>query len=148
MRRNPFALVLPFSIPLIVVTGAGTLFDRLLIREGIPRLDILLFSNLLTGIVAGFISVQSRIRELDRQQLTRERLAKIAEMNHHIRNALQVVAFYAANPENSKAVGTIRNAIHRIEWTLQEVLPKGWDLQSELSAGAAMPNSDLPRKCG
>jgi hypothetical protein len=145
MRGNHFALALSFSIPLLIVTGTGTLFDKLLIREGIPRLDLLLFSNLLTGIVAGFISVQSRIRELDKQQLTRERLAKIAEMNHHIRNALQVVTFYAASPENSKAVGTIKDAIHRIEWTLEEVLTKGWDIQGELPTSVTASDSDLHR---
>jgi hypothetical protein len=58
-------------------------------------------------------------------------------MNHHIRNALQVVAFYATHPDDSIAVGTIRDAIHRIEWTLREVLPKGWNLEQATAADRA-----------
>jgi hypothetical protein len=49
-------------------------------------------------------------------------------MNHHIRNALQVVTFYARSPDNSEAIAMINDAIHRIEWALQEVLPRGWNL--------------------
>jgi hypothetical protein len=123
------------------VVIAGMIFDRLLLKEGIPKFGLLLASNLLTGIVAGLFYVQSRIREIEKQRLNEQRLAKIAEMNHHIRNALQVVAFYDILSDNARTVGTVKEAIHRIEWTLQEVLPKGWDLQENLTHSVIEDNT-------
>ena len=69
-----------------------------------------------------------RIRILEKQRLLEQRLKKLAEMNHHIRNALQVVAGYAHQAGESEVVKRINDSIGRIEWALREVLPKGWDL--------------------
>jgi hypothetical protein len=133
--RIYLSLFVSFCIAVGLVTLVGTMFERLLIREGVPRLDLIVVANFLTGVVAGLLYIQSRLNEFARQRLTKQRLAKIAEMNHHIRNALQVVTFYARSADNSQALSTINDAIRRIEWTLQEVLPRGWDLPKELSHG-------------
>ena len=50
-------------------------------------------------------------------------LETIDEMNHHIRNALQVISF------NSQATGEaklaeIDQAVERIHWAISEILPK------------------------
>ena len=37
----------------IVVSALGIVLDRLLLKEGIPRLDMMIFSNGLTGLFAG-----------------------------------------------------------------------------------------------
>jgi hypothetical protein len=120
-----------FWIATGVVTVAGTIFERLLIREGFPRIDLLLAANFMSGIIAGFLYTRVRINDIETRRLAEERLAKIAEMNHHIRNALQVLSFHARNPSNVEAVAMIDEAIRRIEWTLQEVLPRGWNLRRE-----------------
>ncbi len=131
--RMYLSLFVSFCIAVGLITLAGTMFERLLIREGVPRLDLLLVANFLTGVVAGLLYVQSRLNEIEKQRLTKQRLDKVAEMNHHIRNALQVVTFYARSPDNSEAIGTIDDAIRRIEWALQEILPRGWNLDKEVS---------------
>ena len=62
-----------------------------------------------------------------RQTALRNRLADlwrftvIREMNHHIRNALQVLAYQPFLPDRSSEMA--RQAIKRIEWVLTEVLP-------------------------
>jgi hypothetical protein len=137
--RKYLSLFVSFCIAVGLITLSGTMFERLLTREGVPRLDLLLIANFLTGIVAGLLYVQSRLNEIEKQRLIKQRLAKIAEMNHHIRNALQVITFYARSADNSEAIGTIKDAIRRIEWALQEVLPRGWNLPEELSRGPTGP---------
>jgi hypothetical protein len=89
--RTYLSLFVSFCIAVGLITLSGTMFERLLTRDGVPRLDLLLIANFLTGIVAGLLYVQSRLNEIEKQRLIQQRLAKIAEMNHHIRNALQVI---------------------------------------------------------
>ncbi|PYY00660.1 MAG: hypothetical protein DMG64_16425 [Acidobacteria bacterium] len=57
-----------------VVSAVGLLFDRLLIREGVPRYDLMAISNALTGIVAGAFFWQAKRLEQERRQFIRERL--------------------------------------------------------------------------
>lgn len=127
----PLGLFISFCLATGVVTVVGTIFERLLIREGFPRIDLLLAANFMSGIVAGVLYVRIRLNDIESQRLTEERLAKIAEMNHHIRNALQVLSFHARSPNSATDLDLIDEAIHRIEWTLREVLPRGWDLRIE-----------------
>ena len=141
MRPN-YRLLLAFVLFVVFVSGVGVGFDRLLLREGVPRLGVLFLSNLLTGLVAGILFLQNKIRAQERQKLLEERLKKVAEMNHHVRNALQVVAFYRSQISDPEAGRLLQDSIERIEWTLEEILPRGWDLQDN---GEARPGRDAPR---
>jgi len=51
-----------------------------------------------------------------------ERLKVISGMNHHVRNALQAITF-SPYAEHAKQLELIKNAAHRIQWALDEVLP-------------------------
>jgi hypothetical protein len=62
-------------------------------------------------------------RDRERRDFVRERLRPISEMNHHIRNALQVISFYSYRDQDDKAVDLLKQAVNRIEWALNEVLP-------------------------
>ena len=106
-----------------VVSLAGIVFDRILLHEGIPRYDLLTISNSLTGIVASAFFWQSRKRDRERRDFLRERLHTISEMNHHIRNALQVISFYSSRDQDEKTMELLRQAVGRIEWALNDVLP-------------------------
>ena len=107
----------------IAVGVAGMAFDRMLIHEGVPRWDLMAISNGLTGIVAGALFWKGRSLERARREFVRERLHTISEMNHHIRNALQVISFYSYREQDAKTLEMLRKAVNRIEWALKEVLP-------------------------
>jgi hypothetical protein len=47
----------------------------------------------------------------------------IAEMNHHVRNALQPIMYSPYLKEQAEQVRTIQEGTRRIEWALREVLP-------------------------
>jgi hypothetical protein len=47
----------------------------------------------------------------------------IADMNHHVRNALQPILYSPFLQEQAEQVRTIQEGIRRIEWALREVLP-------------------------
>jgi hypothetical protein len=107
----------------IAVAVAAMAFDRMLIHEGVPRWDLMAISNGLTGLVAGALFWKARSMERARREFVRERLHTISEMNHHIRNALQVISFYCYREQDAQTLEMLRKAVNRIEWALKEVLP-------------------------
>jgi hypothetical protein len=52
----------------------------------------------------------------------RKKLAVIAAMNHHVRNALQTIS-YLPYTDQAKQVQLIQQSVNRIQWALQEILP-------------------------
>jgi signal transduction histidine kinase len=107
----------------LLVWGVGFGFDRLLARDGVTRTEILITSNGLTGLVAGLLFYNLALKERIRREIIRDRLRIIADMNHHIRNALQVITYAAATRKDAESLELIRSSVERIEWTLREVLP-------------------------
>lgn len=116
-----------------LVGSAGLIIEVVLLRGGVPGFAILLLSNLITGVVAGTLFVQAKVREQEKRQIAADRLSKIADMNHHVRNALAIVAFYGTQGGNATAAQLVSHAVKRIEWTLREVLPRGWDVRASAS---------------
>jgi hypothetical protein len=115
------------AIVVVVVAASGYLLDRFLLREGMPKAEMLVLTNLITGIVAGSFLFYLARHEKTQRQLICERMKTIAELNHHIRNALQVIKYYGAvhgqGPE-ARSVQMINESAHRIEWALRELLPQ------------------------
>jgi len=108
---------------LLLVAAAGFVFDYMLVQEGVKRVDILIESNALTGIVTAVFFYYLTNYERERRKMVRQRLTTIAEMNHHIRNALQVITYAASSQTRGDSVKLIGSSVERIEWSLREVLP-------------------------
>ena len=100
----------------------SVVFDKvLLVHEHITGRYVIEVSDLITASLAGaafFIYGQMRRRAVLR------RLNIIAEMNHHIRNSLQVIAASRYIGDGDEAVAAIDDAVKRVEWALREVLPR------------------------
>lgn len=109
-------------VALLIVAGSSYLLEMRLHHEGVPSRDLILVSNLLVGLVAGLLVYLLSVRERQRQAYVECRLRVIADMNHHIRNALQVITFYGRRGEKPE-VGIVE-AVERIQWALREVLPQ------------------------
>lgn len=122
-ENSPLKSTILVILVAIAVSGAGQVFDRLLLHEGVPRYDLLAISNVLTGLVAAGLFWEAVRRDRERREFVSERLRTISDMNHHIRNALQVISFYSYRDQDEKAVDMLRQAVNRIEWALNEVLP-------------------------
>lgn len=110
-----------------IVSAIGIILDRLLLKEGMPRLDMLVFSNGLTGLFAGGLFYQMAREEKASRELVAARMKTIAELNHHIRNALQVIKFLGGQKRtglDAVQLQLINDSVNRIEWALREVLPR------------------------
>ncbi len=72
------------------------------------------------GIIAGllvFWYARAKNRYVAQQ------LNTIELMNHHIRNALQVITYAGYRQTDIEQVQLVREAVERIHWALREVLP-------------------------
>jgi hypothetical protein len=127
--NTKFRKLLVFLVPAGLITIIGVALGTALFAHGVPRLMILAGSNAATGVGCGTLYLYNRMRAAERQQELEERLRKIADMNHHVRNALCVVQFYGAQRGDQYATEAVAEAVKRIEWTLREVLPRGWFLE-------------------
>ncbi len=68
----------------------------------------------------------AKLAHMGRQQhrLTIARMQVIAEMNHHIRNALAPISLSVDAIENQQLIRVISDGVDRIDWALREILPR------------------------
>ena len=109
-------------VALVVVAVSSYLLEVRLHHEGVPSRYLIFLSNLLVGLIAAALVYVLSARERQRRTYVECRLRVIAEMNHHIRNALQAITFYSRKGEKQE-VGIV-DAVERIQWALREVLPQ------------------------
>src|SRR5262245_29655687 len=88
---------------------------------------MLIISNAMTSLFAGELFYQIVREERAGRELVRARMKTIAELNHHIRNALQIIKFWGAQQRpalDAMQLQLINDSVNRIEWALREVLPR------------------------
>ncbi len=107
----------------LLITASGYGFDRMLNRDGVNRKLITASSNALTGLVVAGLFLELTRSVQHRRKSVQARLEVIADMNHHIRNALQVISYGTATHGGKQETEMMRQSIKRIEWALREVLP-------------------------
>jgi hypothetical protein len=105
----------------------GAILQSLLVRQGLFGTSMYV-DDLLLGVLAGlvvFVYEQRRYREI------RRKIATIAAMNHHVRNALQAIS-YAPYTEQAWQLQLIQESVNRIQWALREVLPGTVDPENKI----------------
>ena len=134
----------------IVVSILGIVLDQVLVKEGLGRRDLMILSNSLTGLFAGWLFYHVAKEAKASRELIRARMKTIAELNHHIRNALQVIKFLGGQQRSgldAMQLQLINDSVNRIEWALREVLPRyPLDAGSAAAAAAAAPVTDTMAK--
>jgi hypothetical protein len=113
LRRIGISVFIGFAL-----FGLGALVQTVLYRHQINGV-MLYLDDVIVGLLAGlliFAYEQRRYRELA------DKIRVIAQMNHHVRNALQAITFsrYADAPGQ---IQVLEESTKRIQWALQEILP-------------------------
>lgn len=107
---------------LVFMVGAG--LDWFVIHEKESRNIAISVSDSLAAVIAGVLVFRLLQYERDRRNLLRHRLEIIAEMNHHVRNALQVISLSAYSNADQQQLNAVKESVNRIQWALREILPK------------------------
>ncbi len=77
--------------------------------------------NILAGIASGIVVL---FYERWRQHDAEKKMRTIRLMNHHVRNALQIIAAASECLDGTVPTKSVRSAVNRIEWALREVLAR------------------------
>jgi signal transduction histidine kinase len=102
----------------ILVPDLGRLWERLL-AEG------------LSAVVVALLTAGLMHQANQRRKAALLRMQVIAEMNHHIRNALAAISLSTDTIQNEQSIEVISRSVDRIEWALREVLPRRQPLREE-----------------
>jgi signal transduction histidine kinase len=107
---------------LVFLVGAG--MDWFVLHENESRTVAISLSDSLAAVIAGILVYRLLKYERERRAQLRQRLEIIAEMNHHVRNALQVISLSNYSADSEQQLERIREGVNRIQWALKEILPK------------------------
>ncbi len=121
-----WAILLGF---LVGVLGVG--LDRL-----VHDSNKIYVSDLYTCIVSTVFLYFLMVYEKRRRVILARRMEIVAEVNHHIRNALTAVVFSASVQSDESLQMVLKDATERIDWVLTQVLPDGdsslqWPVQAQ-----------------
>ncbi len=124
-RASRWQLILCAIAFMAVVFLCDVGFDFLMMSFDSSRRELLFISDALTSIIAGGLMLGVLLIQRSRQIETHERMQVISEMNHHVRNALQVISYWGVQERGREQLRFIEDAMDRIEWALTDVLPRG-----------------------
>ena len=74
-------------------------------------------------IIAVILGLVVLFYEKRRRRYLEARLKVISEMNHHVRNALQVLSYGTVRQADEQVRNMMHESVMRIDWALREVLP-------------------------
>ena len=101
----------------------GALLEYLLNRFNANGISTVL-DDLLIGVLAGGVVFAY---ESHRHKLMVRQMRVIADMNHHVRNALQPILYSPYLKEQAEQIRMIQQGTERIQWALREVLHGNFD---------------------
>jgi predicted PurR-regulated permease PerM len=112
-------ILVGFAVGAFIFLSGGVL-DWFVTRHYLPRASLMLAGAvvaLAVGILVFLIltDIQRRYQAMD------GRLRRIAELNHHIRNALQVIAYHNVPERGERAIQQVNAELLRIQSVLRAV---------------------------
>jgi hypothetical protein len=129
----------PSSVRYVVVAGVGVGFASFLATEfmhyilvpDIGRSPERLLAEGISALVVSLLTAKLVQVTRERHRLAVARMQVIAEMNHHIRNALSPVSLSLEDAKNQELKRVMSDAVDRIDWALREILPREIPLGAE-----------------
>jgi hypothetical protein len=114
IRRAGTSFLLGLAVFLL-----GAFLEYVLNRLGVNGMRALLDDFLIGSVAGGVVFAY----ELHRHKQLLRQMRIIAEMNHHVRNALQPILYSPYLKEQAEQIRIVEQGTERIQWALQEVLP-------------------------
>lgn len=111
------------------------LISLCLLTDSWRHQKMLVIDSVLTGLFAATIAWTLLTMVRARRRRLIEYVRRVADLNHHIRNALQVIVYQAALFQaDPKGVENVEQAVRRVDAALQEIFPiMGDDRRQNLS---------------
>jgi signal transduction histidine kinase len=122
--RSRWGIVLLALLFAMFVFVLGFGLDWFMLRQEDSIRRTVEISDAVSAVICGFVFLL--FLRLYRQQraMLRQRVEVIANMNHHVRNALQVIEFNSYSTADQEKLAAMKASVNRIQWALRELLPK------------------------
>lgn len=79
-------------------------------------------ADLLSALLIGIFAARSYIRRRDRLQMVLSRIHMVADLNHHVRNALEAITLRIYSTGDRTLIQDVTEATQRIDRALREIL--------------------------
>ncbi len=96
-----------------------------------PTIVAMVSADALVAALSAFLLLKIMLAGRARHRRFLRQLHVVAEMNHHIRNALVAIQLSTYSTDDEKHLSSLSSAAERIEWTLREILPKSTEPERE-----------------
>ena len=126
-----------FAVGAFIFLSGGVL-DWFVTRQYLPRISLML-GGAAVALAVGLLVFQILTDIQERYQTMLDRLRRIGELNHHLRNALQVIAYHNVPERTERAIHQVNAELVRIESVLREV-------SAALGEHAELPDAVLPSR--
>ena len=143
-RETRVRAALVMVLLLAGVWSAGALahlaLTVMLVRHGVRMWPAIYIQAAVAGTIAALLVGTGLALVLYRRAILRRQLRVVAELNHQVRNALEIIASSTSRIADRETVATILDAVMRIDVTLRSLFPAAGPLKKcAAAAGARMP---------
>ena len=144
LRRETRVRAAVIMVLLLAVIWCGGALAHLgltvmLVRRGVRMWPAIYIQAAVAGTIAALLVGTVLALVLYRRAILQRQLRVVAELNHQVRNALEIIASSTSRIADKKTVATILDAVMRIDVTLRSLFPAASPLKkSAAAAGARM----------
>ena len=124
IRPNSRRFILAAALGVGIVSFLATELMHYLLVPDIGRFQERMLVEGLSAFVVSCLAAKLLHMSQEHDRLIVARMQVIAEMNHHIRNALSPVSLSLDATDNQQLNRVISEAVDRIDWALREILPR------------------------
>jgi hypothetical protein len=119
-RRKLLLVIAGFAVAAFLVTE---LMHYLLVPDLGPYRERIM-AEAGSALILGMLAAKLLHNAYSARQQALARLQVIAALNHHVRNALEVISLSAYITHDEEAIRRITEGVNRIDWALREILPR------------------------
>ena len=106
----------------VFLLGSG--LDWILLHQADSLRRTVELSDAASALICAFVFLLFLRSYRQQRAMLRQRVEVIANMNHHVRNALQVIEFNSYSNADQEKLEAVKSSVNRIQWALRELLPK------------------------
>lgn len=113
----------------------------LLMRFGVRMWPAIYIEAAVAGSIGALLVGSALALVLYRRNILRRQLLVVAELNHQVRNALEIIASSTSRIDDKRTVVTILEAVMRIDITLRSLFPIATAVKKPATAAAGHQNN-------
>jgi len=103
-----------------LAVGVLTFFSDVVLLSVTYSISLLVVDSILLGAMAGAVAWMYEQRH---KRIMAAKLETVAQMNHLVRNDLEIIQYSAYATGNQEHIARINECLRHIDWALREVLP-------------------------